>query len=840
VLCAVRIVGTDAGLVAGVIAIGPKHQTAGKKGHIRSAVDCIAHAVSDFKRHMIHSATAMFRSTLRRMRNHKAYTITNIAGLSVGLAIAFLIVGYIQCELSYDKFHEKGGRLYRISVVHKKQGTIIGESSEFTPPIGPAMRTEFPEVENYARISTLRPAYLSYKTRVLRIEGIAFADSTLFDLFSFTLLEGNPRRALAEPFSIVLTKEFAVRFFGDTSPIGQTMTLDNDRVYTVTGVMQRPPVNSHIQFDALISFSTLYRLPNLFLGWDGGNQYITYVLLNRNAAAGNVQRRFPDFMWKNINSQLSGVGVSIEPSLQPLPDIHLWHNPDSRSVRTNMYVFAAIALLILFIACVNFINLAVAQAVPRSREVGIRKVLGATRGSLVRQFLAESLVLSGAAVLVALLFVEILSGIVGKLTGQTPWPDVHAGVSTGGVLLGLSLLVALGSGLYPAFYLSSMETVWTLKGGTLTFTKASRNVLVVLQFAISVSLVVSTLIIARQVEFVKTRELGFTKENIVVLHLVGEQAQARSEALKGILSQVPGVVAVAASSDVPYQGFTSNGYFPEGSSTPMMIHVVDVDDAFLATYGIEVVQGRGFTGVSRAEEDAILINETLAQTLNWDEPVGKRIRRGGEHEVIGVVRDFHFATLHDRIAPLIITRRPWLDRFSRLSVRLNTADIQRTMAGIKEAWEHVVPASPFSYFFLDDAFDHLYRREERFLTMFGWFSLLAIIIASLGLMSLVAISVRQRTKEIGIRKVLGASVPGIIGLISTEYAKLVIAATLIAWPAAAYLMNAWLEGFAYRIDLPWWAFFLSGCGALAAALVVIWVQSFRTVMTNPVEALRYE
>lgn len=781
-----------------------------------------------------------FRGAFRNMKNHRAYAITNVAGLSVGLAVAFLIVLDIRFELSYDRFHEKVDRLYRVSVLARKQGSIEGDSPQFTPPIGPAMKAGFPEVAKYARISTLRPAYLSLRDQALKVEGIAYADSTFFDLFSFTLLNGNARTALALPFSIVLTADLADRFFGDANPLGQTLKLDNDHVYTVTGVAQSPPANSHIQFDALISFSTLYSLPNLFLDWNGGNQYITYVLLSGNARPEDVQARFPGLMWKSINKQLSGVGVSYEPYLQPMKDIHLRYDPDSDSVRTNLYVIGAIAFLILFIACVNFVNLAIAQAVPRSREVGIRKVLGASRTSLVRLFLGESFVLAGVAVLVAIFLLEIMSGVFSQLTGWRLSLVSQLSVPTMGILLALSFLVALASGLYPALFLSSMEAVSTLKGGTATFRKTSRHILVILQFAISIGLGISTMVIGRQMDFVESRELGFKKENMLVLPLIGEEAQTRYEVLKTALSQVPGVVSAAASSDVPSGGFTSNGYFPEGSSTPMMIHVVDVDDAFLSTYGIALARGRGFSGNSPAERDQYLINETLARNLNWNDPIGKTIGRNGSHEVIGMVRDFNFASLHDRIEPLIITRRPWLDRFDDLSIRLKTADVQQTLSSIRDVWKQVAPSSPFNYFFLDDVLDRVYKREQQFQSVLGWSSLFAIVIASLGLLSLVALSVRQRTKEIGIRKVLGASAPGIVGLISREYAKLILAANVIAWPVAAYLMNAWLADFAYRIGLPWWAFVAAALVALAAALLAAGIQSVRAALANPVDALRYE
>jgi putative ABC transport system permease protein len=772
------------------------------------------------------------------MKNHKIYTITNVVGLAIGLAVAFLIVLYIQFELSYDRFQEKGDRLYRVSVVVRKNGIVGGESPQFVPPLGPAMKAEFPEVEDYARLSTLRPAYISHDERALKVEGVAFADSSFFNLFSFKLLSGDPRTALAPPFSIILTEDIAEKIFGKENPVGKTVKLDNSNLFTITGVAQQPPPNSHIQFDALVSFSTLYRLPDVFLDWNGGEQYIAYVLLAPGATPGDVQRRFPDLMWKNINKQFSGIGIAVEPYLQPMKDIHLYYDAGSSSVRTNIYVLGAIAILILFIGCVNFINLAIAQAVPRSKEVGIRKVLGASRSSLIGRFLGESLMLSGLAIVLALLFMELLSGTFGDRSGTFLHSQLHAG--TVGILIAISGFVALASGLYPALYLSSIQTVRTLKGGAASFRKGSRNILVVFQFAISIALIVSTLIIGRQVEFVKSKDLGFTRENMLVLPLVGEETQKKAEPLKAALSEVSGVVAVAASSEVPYEGFTNNGYFPEGSSTLMIIHVVDVDDAFLSTYGIPVIKGRGFTGASQAETDAYLINEAAAKALSWSNPIGKKIRRNGEHEVIGVVKDFHFANLREQIEPLIITRRPWLDRFSMLSVKLRSSDVRKTLASIKDVWEKVAPSSPFNFFFLDDALNRAYEAETNFQLMLGWSSLLAIVIASMGLLGLVALSVRQRTKEIGIRKVLGSSASGIVHLISREYVKLVLIANLIAWPVAGYLMNSWLQDFAYRIGLPWWAFVLAGSATLVSALAAVGIQSLRAATANPVEALRYE
>ncbi len=496
--------------------------------------------------------------------------------------------------------------------------------------------------------------------------------------------------------------------------------------------------------------------------------------------------------------------------------------------------------MIFLIACVNFVNLSTAQAVPRAREVGVRKALGADRLGLVAQFLAESLVVTTVAAILALFLVELFLGAFGQFTGQ---PLTLSGLLTPSALAiaGASLVVvALAGGIYPALTLASLPAVSSLKGLSAPLKSGTRNVLVVLQFAVAVALGSGTLVITEQMRFVKTKDLGFQKEHMVVVPLLGDESQSKCDLLKTAIAGIPGVQAISASSEVPHNGFTTNGYIPQGSTTPMMIHVVDVDDQFFTTFGLSVVRGRGFAPEFPSDRNAYIINETLARMLDWPEPLGKTIRRDGDHTIIGVVKDFHFAALHDKIGPLIITRRPWADRYSLLSVRLNTPETQETIAAVRRAWDRIVPASPFSYYLLDEAYGRVYRSEERFQSILAWGSALAIAIATMGLLGLVTLSVRQRTKEIGIRKVLGATAAGIIRLIAGEYAKLILVANLIAVPLAAYAMNQWLENFAYRIGLPWWAFLIAGCFAAAVALLAAGLQSLRAALANPVASLRYE
>lgn len=779
---------------------------------------------------------------LRAILKYKTYSLMTIAGLAMGMAGALLILLYIRFESSYDSFHANADNLYRVSIRHVKQGKVEGDGPYFTPPLGPAMAQEIPGVKSFTRVSSGRVTHLSYLDKTLKAEELRYADSTFFNLFSFELLSGSREDALVQPYSILLTKGTAHRLFGDENPIGKSVRVNAGDVYAVTGVINDPPANSHLQFDVLVSFSTLSKDPNLFLDWDGGNQYACYVLLEPRTGAAAVEAGLPDLMWKHINSRLESIGVRYEPYLQSLERIHLFHSPGSESTRSNLAVFAVVAGLIVVIACVNYTNMTTARATRRAKEIGVRKILGAHRATLIRQFLGESFLVSFLALLGALFLAELVfpayQEVVGKELPLPPMVDLETAIA----LAVMFVLVGLAGGSYPAFYLSSLQSTYTMKGmmpSGKTMGR-SRNILVVGQFAVAIALIVCTGVVTHQLAFTKNKNLGFHKEGIVVFPLVGDAAKTRAVELQQELSAVSGVLSVAASSDVPSDGFTSNGYFPEGHTSPMMINVVDIDEKFLATFDIEVVRGRNFSREIQSERGAYIINEALARELGWDDPIGKTIRRNGEHRIIGVVRDFHYATLHDKLEPLILTDEPWRDRFSFLSVRLAPGDISERMTTLRTAWNRAVPDAPFDYRFLDESYDRLYKSEQRFQMLFLAFSAMTIGIALLGLLSLAAFATEQRTKEIGIRKILGASVVDISTSFSREFVGLVLLANLFAWPAAYYFITGWLENFAYRVELEWWLFAAAGGLALVIALLAVSLQTVKAARANPVEALRYE
>ncbi|MFA9452580.1 MAG: ABC transporter permease [Candidatus Aminicenantaceae bacterium] len=794
----------------------------------------------------LYGSAAMFKNyflmAFRNLKKHKTYALINVFGLALGLSAFILILLYLQFELSFDRFHANADRLFRVGVRSIQEGDFRNDSHVYTPPMGPDMKKDMPEVDEFVRLSTLRPAYLNVDNEVFKETRVRYASSSMFQVFSFKLESGDPQRALDDPFSVVLSEQAAGRIFGSVDPMGQTIQIGTDNVYRVTGVAQDPPANSTIQFDVLISFATLYSLPNMYLDWNGGNQYITYVLLGPNATQESVEAKFPAFLWTYINETIAPYGWKNEAYLQPLPKIHFHFDQASRTALTNFFTFIAVAVFILLIACINFINLTTARAARRAREVGMRKVIGAHRSNLVRQFLGESLLMTSLAFLTGIVFAWLLAPTYSQLLDkEMSLLGLFNPISLLG-LLGLILIVGLASGIYPAFYLSSFQPVKTLKGQLASGggKRRFRNALVVFQFAVSVALIVSTLLIRDQLAFMKRMDLGYDKENMVVFPLAEQSLRTKTEELRSELLAVPGVIQAAASSDVPYGGFTSNGYIPEGYTQSLMFHALVIDEHFLDTYGIEVVKGRNFSPDFASDRMAYLMNEVLARQLTWDDPIGKTIYRNEQKKVIGVVRDFKFANLHQELAPLLISYAPNSSQLYAMSVKISGRDIRGTLDSIEAVYKTFSPGIPFEYFFLDDAFDRLYKSEERFERIFQYFSLLAIAIALLGLFSLSAYTAQQKAKEIGIRKVLGASTSSILGLFSREMLTLIVAANLIAAPIAIYVIHKWLSTFAFRMSIGVGAFVLAFVGSLAAAFLTISYQSLKAAVKKPVDELRSE
>lgn len=782
------------------------------------------------------------KTALRNLQRNKFQAVINVVGLAVGFAAVILIFLFVFTEFTYDGFHKNKDYLYRVSIKRWREGKLDSDGPQFTPPLAPAMAQSFPEVKNFTRLSTERVAYVAYNNREpVKIEDIHHADGSVFDLFSFPLKNGDAQTALTQPFTMVLTEKTANKLFGNEQAVGKVVRVDNKHDYMVTAVAKDPPVNSSITFSALISFNTLYETPNVFLDWDGGNQYITYVELNKNADPKIVNAKLPRLLWTNINEKYAKAGARLEAYLQPLTKLHLYYEENSSSLRSNIYVFSIIALFILLIACMNFINLTTARASKRAKEVGVRKVLGASRERLIQQFLTEAMLLSLVALVIALFIVAVSRQLYEQVLGKPFFVPASLGFNLVGAVVLLFLLVVIGVGIYPAFYLSRFKTIPILKGGLTKEGKPLlRNLLVITQFSISIALIASTIIIFQQQQYIKNKNLGFTRDNIVVLPLVGDEAQKNYALLKDELNQLPEIKSICASSDVPHRGFTTNGYEPEGVENFMQIHVVDVDEDFLKTYDVPLLAGRNFSKGRPSDNDGYIINETLARMLNWKDPVGKKILRNGQHLVIGVVKDFYFASLHDNIEPLIITNKPWNDQFDFLAIHYNSSHIQVLLDEIKRRWKKLIPSTPFDYWFLNDSYNNLYKSETHFEHGFLYSSVLAIILAILGMLGLVTFSVERRTKEIGVRKVLGANSFGIATLLSRDFLKPILVANVIAWPVAWIFMSKWLLEFANRVQISVLVFFLAGFIALFVALLTIGFQAVKAALANPVKSLRTE
>ncbi|MCF8228213.1 MAG: ABC transporter permease [Bacteroidales bacterium] len=781
------------------------------------------------------------KTALRNFSRNIMFSLINLVGLAVGLTASIFIFLYVFNEFNHDRFHENSDRIYRTNVIFRQQNSqSMGGTS--TAAMGPDLLAEFPEIENMLRFSHPQSAFLAHEGKTHELRQLSYADSSFFDVFTFKLIKGNEKNVLNEPYSLVLSESLAKQIFGDDDPVGEVLRLNNKHGFVVRGIVEDAPSNSTLQYDALASFSTLYTYDDIYLSWDGGYAYTTYILLRENSELSSVYEKLPPFLEKHINHKYKKIGVELDMYFEALEDIHLFTKADGEGSNVaGLITFSAIALMILLIACVNFMNLSTARSAKRSREVGIRKVLGGTRRSLRWQFLTEALIMSFASAVLAMMLVELFlpsfNNIVGKNLSLYSSDNLV-------LLLGLFLLVILVgilSGSYPAFYLSSVKPVKVLKGGWFSPSGKTlfRNVLVVFQFCITTVLIISTIVIYRQLNHLNKTDLGYEKESIVYFPLLGDHAKESVEVLKNELKAFPFVYAAGATSAMPGWNFTRNGYFPEGYEEPVMINVLDVDEDFLETMDIEIAKGEGFSDVSSLDDDQYLVNQAFVKEFGWKEPIGKEIERNGKHKVIGVVKDFYFAPLYIEVLPLIITNEPW-QGFEYLALRMNMNDLQNSLSKIEEKWKSLVPGEPFVYEFMDSWIKKVYQRERNFGKLFLYFSILAILIACLGLLGLAAFMVEQRTREIGIRKVFGASSGNVVRLLSWDFSKLVIISNVIAWPVAWYIMQNWLERFAIRIPLSLWIFLFAGLLAFVLAFITVSYQSLRAANTNPAEVVKYE
>jgi putative ABC transport system permease protein len=786
------------------------------------------------------------------LKKHKAFSFINIFGLAIGMACCILIASYVIHELNFDKFHEKADNIYRLRSDLKISGEELSVPKS-SPPMADYLVQNYPEVIDAVRFRRIGRVPIRYGENLDYEDHIFFADNSVFDIFSFPLVKGDSHTALTKAHSCVITEDMAQKYFGSEDPIGKLLNINDQSDFTVTAVMKNVPQNSHFIFNMLCSFETYAQNNKRDMNhWLSINNY-TYILLEKGADHKQLEMKLPAMIEKNVGAMLKYTKGELLLSLQPLASIHL-HSDLMQEISGNsnivyVYIFSAIALFILAIACINFMNLSTARSASRAREVGMRKVLGADRGKIIRQFLSESILNSILSCIIALIVVDFTLPLFRSISGIDLRIDYAQNFWLIPVLVGLAVFVGLVAGSYPAFFLSAFQTTRVLKGEYKAGKAGNRfrSVLVIVQFTISIALIVGTIVVFNQLNFMKNRRLGFQKDQVVVVPVSDESTLSSLKPIKEELESHTGIVRVAASSHVPGQTTYFNPFIPEGFALDEMQYMGElyVDHSFIPTMGIEIVAGRNFSEEFTTDpSESVIINETAAKKFGWEEPIGKTIRevsasrKVNKYTVIGVVKDFHMESLRKKITPLFIGCTTHY--INSLSVRIKTENIPATLSFLEQKMRALDPFRPFEYAFLDDSFDAQYRSEERLSRVFSYFAILAVFIACLGLFGLASFTAEQRTKEIGIRKVLGASVSGIVLLLSKEFTKWVLIANVIAWPIAYFASRLWLQGFAYRTRLTLTAFVFSAIISISIAIFTVSYQAVRSAVTDPVDSLRYE
>jgi len=783
----------------------------------------------------------------RNLWKHKVFSFINIMGLTVGMSACFLIFLYVSFELSYDNFNSKSDRIYRlVTDVITPSETIKADVTSWA--YAPNIKADFPEVESFVRVNG--GSFLVRKGDIkFQEEKTVFADSTLFSVFDFELIKGDPKTALKNTMSVVFTEEAAEKYFGKSDPLGQTLLLSGEGFpVTVTGVMKNIPENSQIKGDMFVSMSTLTEKLNKGIDEEWGNFGVsTYLLLKPGTTAKALEKKFPAFLTNRAGSMMRKLNMHYTLFLEPLEDVHLLSERGSNEPGSlnNVYIFSVVAIFILLIACINFVNLTTARSVERAKEVGIRKVVGAPKGLLARQFISESVLLCLIAFVFAITLSALLIPLFNNLSGKIISTGILSNLSYVAGMFIASILIGLLSGMYPAFVLSSFEPVVVLKGRFTTSVKGImlRKGLVTLQFGISIALIIATIIVYTQMKFMRDRDLGFSKDQMLVIDTGGDP---KKEAFKESLLNVSGVKSTATSGSVPGGGNSSAYSEIENKSGDLQVANLDlyfVDFDYIKQFNLKVVAGRAFSkDFGTDSTQAMILNEATVKLLGYNSPeqaIGKRFKQWGrEGKIIGVIKDFHFRALQEVIKPLTMRIEPRQTEI--VSVKIEGGDPKGVLSGIETKWKTIMPDRPFNYFFMDEFFDRQYRSEERFEKLFFNFAILAIFISCLGLLGLASYSTMQRTKEIGVRKVMGASVGSIVGLLSMDFLKLVFVAFMIASPVAYYGMHQWLDKFAYRTDIHWWVFVAAAMLSFFIAFATVSFQSIKAALMNPVRSLKSE
>ncbi len=798
----------------------------------------------------------------RNLVKNKAFSVINITGLAVGIAVCLLITLYVVDELSYDRYNENADRIYRVDADVKFGGNEL-RLAVASDPMGATLKKDYPQVEEYARIYASEGSKLVKKgNEFIEEEHIAYADSTLFNVFTLPAVAGNTKTALNEPNTVVISASAAKKYFGSTEVLGKAIEIDKTP-YKVTAVIKDIPHNSHFNFDFLLSMDNVdYQFGNYL-----SMNFQTYILLKKGTDYKAFEKNFTQVIQKYIFPQAQQfmqiksmdefykAGNKLEYHLMPLTDIHLRSDRfPELGVNGNIqyvYIFGAAALFILLIACINFMNLSTARSANRAKEVGIRKVLGTERKNLVLQFLTESTLMAIISLILAVAIAYSTLPLFNNIAAKSLSLNNIFSLQILPFLIALPFIVGIIAGSYPAFYLSNFKPVSVLKGKINTGFKKNilRSSLVVFQFAMSIILIIATVVIYKQLNYIQTSNLGFSKDQVLIINGAGTLGTNR-EAFKNELLAMPGVSSGTLSSYLPVASSRSDNSYSKdaimdpGNALSMQTWVVDYD--YIKTMGMNIINGRNFSKSFGTDSSGIIINEAASKVLGYTNPVGKKIYTNFQtatsndlisYTIIGVVKDFHYESLRQNIYPLGMRLG---NQAGLASFKVKATNVQSLIKQAETTWKKLAPGMPFSYRFMDDAFDNMYRAEQRVGEISITFSILTIFIACLGLFGLVTYLAEQRTKEIGVRRVLGASVRGIVQMLSKDFLKLVAIAFVFAAPLAWWSMHRWLQDFAYRINIEWWMFAMAGLGALFIALITVGSQAIKAALANPVKSLRSE
>ncbi len=800
------------------------------------------------------------KSAFRNIVKNKFYSFLNILGLSIGLTAFIFLYLHINDEMSYDAYHDNASRIHRL----ESNFTIAGKNEMFAivpVPMGPALMLEYPEIVAVNRIFGAGNTLFRNDEKESYEEDFYFTDSTFFQVFTHHMIMGDPEKCLVEPLSIVLTKSIAEKYFGYEDPMGMILESGTGRQYKVTGVMEDVPSNSHLRFDALISGTTLAAEageeefnsmePGRF--WNIG--VYTYVMLNENSDIQSIHDKFPEFYDKYMKDIGDQINASFDLMTTPLANQHFSDHVGSDFPKGNkafIYIFIAVAVFILLIAAINYMNMATARSTKRAREVGIRKVAGAQKSQLIGQFLGESLLLSYISLILAALFVYLLLPEFNLLSGKSVSPDIFINPGFTILMILVATIIGFISGSYPAFYLSSFNPVTVVKGSVAKTGGSGilRKILVVFQFFIATAMIIGAIIVSQQINFLKNKDLGFELDNMMILELQDSAFRSKAEMFREELLQNPDILGVTNSIGVPGANTwiqvvrmeKDSGWIDESS----IITIVDYH--YIDVYDIKIKEGRFFDETMGTDDSAsVVVNEALVKTYGWeDQPIGKMIdwgfdlegNPGRQMKVIGVIEDYHFKSLHNHVQPQMMFPAEF-NKF-HLSIRINGDNLRETTDFIEEKWNDFGANRPFDYRFLEETWDEMYTAEKNLGIIFSIATILTIFIALLGLLGLSSFIAEQRTKEIGIRKILGATMTNIVNLLVREFALLIAIAFVLAIPVAWYVLSLWLENFAFHIQIGIWAFILGGLLSLVVGMLSISFHILKVATSNPVDAIKYE